>query len=92
MPASARMECGAPGTHLCMECVTEQDRRGVLHKAHVEIHPPGEYGESLRLVNSPRMGLCGYDRPRGATARVWHTEGDVGAMGGVMGAGSGQPT
>lgn len=63
MPPAACVECGAPATHLCMECVVEHDRWGVLCDTHVKKHPHAEYGEPLPLVNSPRLGLCGYDGP-----------------------------
>lgn len=63
MPAAACMECEAPATHLCTECVTEHERSGLLCDAHAETHPHDEYGEPIRLVNSPRMGLCGYTGP-----------------------------
>lgn len=63
MPASPCMECDAPATHLCMECIIEHDRSGALCDAHVQTHPHDEYGEPSPLVNSPRTGMCGYDGP-----------------------------
>jgi len=63
MPAAACIECGALATSLCMECVTDRERWGVLCEAHAATHPHDEYGEPLRLVNSPRLGMCGYDGP-----------------------------
>lgn len=67
IPAAACIECGAPATLLCMECVTDHERWGVLCDAHAQTHPHDEYGEPLRLVNSPRMGLCGYTGPAEAS-------------------------
>jgi GAF domain-containing protein len=63
MPAAECIDCGAPAAFLCIECVTEQERWGVLCAAHAATHPHADYGEPLRLVNSPRLGLCGYDGP-----------------------------
>jgi hypothetical protein len=63
MPAAACIECGAPASFLCMECVTEHETWGVLCDAHAQAHPHVDYGDPIRLVNSPRMGLCGYTGP-----------------------------
>lgn len=63
MPAAACVECGAPASVLCIECLTDHDAPGLLCDAHAETHPHDEYGEPLRLVNSPRLGLCGYTGP-----------------------------
>jgi hypothetical protein len=30
---------------------------------HAEEHAHDEYGQPLELVNSPRLGMCGYDGP-----------------------------
>ena len=62
-PAYTCQECGAPATRLCQECVYEDDRPGTLCEAHAEAHPHEDYGDPLALVNSPRMGLCGYEGP-----------------------------
>ena len=57
------MECDARATHLCQECMIEREESGLLCDAHVEGHPCHDYGEPIPLVNSPRMGMCGYDGP-----------------------------
>jgi hypothetical protein len=62
MPPSTCQECGQPGTHLCMECM-ETGENAVLCEAHANTHPHEDYGDPLALVNSPRMGLCGYEGP-----------------------------
>ena len=62
-PAETCMECDARATHLCQECMIERDATGLLCDEHVEGHPCDNYGEPIPLVNSPRMGMCGYDGP-----------------------------
>jgi hypothetical protein len=55
------MACDAPATWLCMACVYE-DRSGMLCEAHGQEHTHDEY-ELMPVVNSPRMGVCGYTGP-----------------------------
>jgi hypothetical protein len=62
MPALICGECGAPGARLCMECMYE-DTNPVLCEAHAATHPHEDYGEPMPLVNSPRVGVCGYEGP-----------------------------
>ena len=62
-PAAECEECGQPAEWLCMECVYEEEKSGLLCAGHIEGHPHENYGEPSRLVNSPRMGMCGYDGP-----------------------------
>lgn len=62
MPAFVCAECGAPGARLCMECMYEE-MNPVLCEAHAATHPHDEYGEPMPLVNSPRVGVCGYEGP-----------------------------
>ncbi len=62
-PEAQCIECGQPAAWLCMECVIEDEVWGTLCREHVESHPHDEYGEPIPLVNSPRLGLCGYDGP-----------------------------
>ncbi len=63
MPAAECIQCGAPATFLCMECLIEDDVWGTLCAEHAERHPHANYGEPIPLVNSPRLGLCGYNGP-----------------------------
>lgn len=63
MPAYTCIQCDRPATHLCMECLIEEQTDGTLCDQHAENHPHDNYGEPLPLVNSPRMGMCGYDGP-----------------------------
>lgn len=63
MPVATCIECGEPATHFCMECVEEIGRVGTLCAQHAATHPHKEYGEPAELVNSPRLGMCGYEGP-----------------------------
>lgn len=50
--------CSEPATALCAECADGEG--GFCCAAHASKHPCGE--DMLRpVVNSPRMGVCGYD-------------------------------
>lgn len=51
-------ECDAAATSLCVECSCERD--AFFCEAHAESHECGEE-TILPVVNSPRMGVCGYD-------------------------------
>jgi hypothetical protein len=62
-PVVACQECQQPASWLCMECVIEEDAQGVLCDQHAKNHPHEDYGDPVPLVNSPRLGLCGYDGP-----------------------------
>ncbi len=55
--------CGEPASFICMECVIEYNRRGYLCDVHAVNHPHTAYGELRPLLNSPRVGMCGYDGP-----------------------------
>jgi hypothetical protein len=58
------MECSQPASWLCIECIIELNRSGLLCHRHAEVHPHDCcYGPPKPLVNSPRMGMCGYDGP-----------------------------
>jgi hypothetical protein len=62
-PTFECQECGRPATHLCLECIYEEDEPGTLCDEHAQAHPHDAYGEPMPLVNSPRAGLCGYTGP-----------------------------
>ena len=47
----------------CMECLIEEEVWGTLCDKHAKTHPHNNYDEPFPLVNSPRLGLCGYDGP-----------------------------
>ncbi len=57
------MECDKPARYLCMECQIEEDETGLLCEEDAKDHPHDEYGPLMPMVNSPRMGMCGYDGP-----------------------------
>ncbi len=57
------MECDQPAAWLCMECIYEFNETGALCDEHAREHPHTNYGEPVPLVNSPRVGMCGYDGP-----------------------------
>lgn len=56
-------ECGQAAAWLCMECLYEFDEPGALCDEHAQNHPHENYGEPMPLVNSPRIGMCGYCGP-----------------------------
>ena len=56
-------QCGRPASKLCMECLYEEEEPGTLCGEHAQDHPHTDYGEPIPLVNSPRLGMCGYEGP-----------------------------
>jgi len=62
MYAAVCQECGGAASWVCIECFYV-DQPGYLCDEHVEGHPHEDYGGPLPLVNSPRLGMCGYDGP-----------------------------
>lgn len=63
MPEAECIKCKQPAAWLCMECLIEKNLWGTLCDEHVKAHPHHNYGEPVRLVNSPRLGMCGYEGP-----------------------------
>lgn len=56
------MICGEPATDLCTECMyAREDERCELCEKHAAEHEHEEM--LLAIVNSPRVGVCGYDGP-----------------------------
>ena len=62
-PEPSCMACEQTAVRICIECVYEDDRNGMLCQNHEATHPHEDYGGPLPVVNSPRMGMCGYDGP-----------------------------
>ncbi len=63
MPEATCIECGKPASWLCIECLYEEDTAGTLCDEHAKTHPHDNYGAPMPLVNSPRVGMCGYEGP-----------------------------
>lgn len=63
MPESKCAECVKPAKKLCMECFIDEENWRTFCDKHIRTHPHGDYGGPVSLVNSPRLGLCGYDGP-----------------------------
>lgn len=63
MPEALCIECKRPAEYLCLECQIEDDTSGMLCNTHARNHSHDDYGDPLPLVNSPRLGRCGYDGP-----------------------------
>jgi len=63
LPEAQCMECQQPAAWLCFECLFEDDVWGTLCDEHAQTHPHEDYGEPVPLVNSPRLGMCGYNGP-----------------------------
>jgi hypothetical protein len=63
LPEALCQECDAVASSLCIECTMDGDRSGLLCSEHGRSHPHEDYGEPVPVVNSPRMGVCGYTGP-----------------------------
>ena len=63
LPEASCIECGRPAARFCVECLYEEKTPGTLCDEHAQEHPHDDYGEPVPLVNSPRLGMCGYDGP-----------------------------
>ncbi len=62
-PEAKCMECDQRANWLCIECLYEDEVWGTLCDKHAKTHPHNNYGEPMPLVNSPRVGMCGYVGP-----------------------------
>jgi len=51
-------ECEAPATVVCPYCIDSDD--GLFCDAHADVHEHADEEIYLPVVNSPRMGVCGY--------------------------------
>lgn len=63
LPKAVCIKCKQPAAWLCFECQDEDQTLGTLCQEHVRSHPHEDYGEPVPIVNSPRLGLCGYSGP-----------------------------
>ena len=66
MPEVKCIECERVATWFCNECFIADDVWGTLCDEHAKTHPHDDYGEPIALVNSPRLGMCGYEGPADA--------------------------
>jgi hypothetical protein len=57
------LECKKIATHLCTQCMYENEKGCIYCDEHTEKHLCDDYGELIEIVNSPRLGACGYDGP-----------------------------
>jgi hypothetical protein len=62
-PESSCIECDEPANWFCLECMIEDQVYGTLCDRHVKTHPHEDYEDPIPLVNSPRLGMCGYTGP-----------------------------
>lgn len=62
-PEATCADCDEPASHLCQECRIDWDSPGILCAEHAKAHPHEDYGEPIEIVNSPRLGRCGYTGP-----------------------------
>ena len=63
-PEAYCIECGKPASRFCLECIHEDyESEGTLCDEHAQSHQHDDYGEPMPLVNSPRLGMCGYTGP-----------------------------
>ena len=63
IPEAVCAECGEPAGWLCEECSIERGEWTTLCENHAAEHPHEDYGPPIRLVNSPRLGMCEYRGP-----------------------------
>ena len=63
LPEATCQECSGRATHYCSECAIERDLPGLLCDKHVKEHSCDNYRGPIPLVNSPRLGMCGYEGP-----------------------------
>jgi hypothetical protein len=63
MPEAVCAECGAAAGWYCVDCLIEQGEWLNLCAEHCANHAHDNYGGTMPLVNSPRLGMCGYNGP-----------------------------
>ena len=63
IPEIPCIECKKTATMFCEECLIEDSIFGALCESHAKTHPHDNYGEPAPLLNSPRLGMCGYEGP-----------------------------
>lgn len=63
MPEAVCAECEAEAGWYCVDCLVEEGEWINLCYKHRADHDHDAYGGPVPLVNSPRLGMCGYDGP-----------------------------
>jgi hypothetical protein len=63
MPEAQCGRCDQPATHLCPPCHDEMEPVYLFCAEHAKKHRHRDYEGTIALVNSPRMGMCGYEGP-----------------------------
>jgi len=61
LPELPCAECDRPATWLCQVCMEQTDELLALCDEHATAHE--HYNEMTPIVNSPRVGMCGYNGP-----------------------------
>lgn len=61
MPEAKCAECEKKAGWYCVDCWTEKGLWVTVCDKHVANHSHGGYSDVAPLVNSPRLGMCGYD-------------------------------
>ncbi|HEY5534701.1 MAG TPA: hypothetical protein VIL99_07200 [Ignavibacteria bacterium] len=62
LPDFKCVKCGDLAKYYCVECNAEDGNEGYICEKHKE-HSHDDYGEPIEIINSPRLGMCGYDGP-----------------------------
>lgn len=62
MPEVPCTVCNEPAQWLCFECLYEGES-GWLCNTHAKEHADAHVDGPVAIVNSPRLGMCGYDGP-----------------------------
>jgi hypothetical protein len=63
LPPSECIECKESALYLCLECLYDLNVWGTLCERHLKQHEHQDNYDPVQLVNSPRLGMCGYDGP-----------------------------
>ena len=63
MPDMVCDECDGIAGWYCADCLIEQGEWITVCEEHRTEHDHDEYGGTTPLINSPRLGMCGYDGP-----------------------------
>lgn len=63
MPEQKCDTCGEAAAFFCWGCLVESGEWTALCKQHIQSHECMEEFEPGTIINSPRMGMCGYEGP-----------------------------